>query len=49
MRSLMTPFNAISLCIVASLQHVGVLGNRERKFADTIGAVLVPWAHHFQC
>jgi len=23
--------------------------NRERKCADTIGTVLVPWAGHFQC
>ena len=22
---------------------------RERKCADTIGTVLVPWAGHFQC
>jgi len=24
-------------------------GNRERKCADTIGTVPVPWAGHFQC
>ena len=24
-------------------------GNRERKCADTIGTVLVPWTGHFQC
>jgi len=23
--------------------------NRERKCADTIGTVLIPWAGHFQC
>ena len=23
--------------------------HRERKCADTIGTVLVPWAGHFQC
>jgi len=23
--------------------------NRERKRADTIGTVLVPWAGHFRC
>jgi len=25
------------------------ISNRERKCADTIGTVLVPWAGHFQC
>jgi len=29
-------------------QHV-VRSNRERKCADTIGTVLVPWAGHFHC
>jgi len=29
-------------------QHV-VQSNGERKCADTIGTVLVPWAGHFHC
>jgi len=29
--------------------HKIAIPNRERKCADTIGTVLVPWAGHFQC
>ena len=39
--------NAANLPI-AKYNHV-IVTNRERKCADTIGAVLVPWAGHFQC
>jgi len=33
----------------ALLTFVPFHGDRERKCADTIGTVVVPWAGHFQC
>ena len=35
----------ISLNVIPSADYL----NRQRKCADTIGTVLVPWAGHFQC
>jgi len=32
-----------------AMSSATVIGNRERKYADTIGTVLVSWDGHFQC
>ena len=34
---------------ISCRRHGRSVANRERKCADTIGTVLVPWAGHFQC
>ena len=39
------PYNSVSTLYFAGLGRCC----RERKCADTIGTVLLPWAGHFQC
>jgi len=45
-----TSEDACTVCVIcAILILLTYLLNRERKRADTIGTVLVPWAGHLQC